>query len=150
MPKNFNYGHWISSKPLTPDHAAGFIYLIVNTKDNKFYIGKKFYRNRKGKRRGDFHRWEMYTSSSEAVNEDIKRLGKKLFKFYIIEEYTTLATLSWAEIWSLVTQKTPELNEMWYNRRIEKVGWAVKEPITEFHIKRLNYLIKKHNKKKEE
>jgi hypothetical protein len=148
LSKNIHYGHWGSTKELNPEHAAGFIYLIVNTKENKFYIGKKFYRNRTGKRRGTPHRWETYASSSDTVQKDIKRLGKKEFKFYIIEEYKTLAALSWAEVWSLVTQKTPELNEIWYNRRIDKVGWQVKEPITDFHIKRLNYLIKKHNKKK--
>jgi hypothetical protein len=146
----YKYGHWLSGKKLNPEVAAGFVYLIYNERRNMFYIGKKFYRNRKGKNKGKAHSWENYTSSSVTLNEDIKAIGKENFKFFIISEYNSLAALSWAETWSLVNQLIPERNDLWYNRHIDKVRWEVKEVIPEYHKTRLDYLVKKYNNKNKE
>jgi len=133
---------------LNPGEAAGFVYLIVNLKENRLYLGRKFYRVRRGKSKGKPHSWEGYTSSSNKLNEDMKKLGKDNFKFYIIEEYKTLGGLTWAETWSLCRARIPEQNELWYNRRIEKVAWASPENITNRHMRRLDYFINKYKKRR--
>lgn len=140
--------HWEYSSAPNPDSAAGFVYLIVNEPENRMYIGRKFYRVRRGRRKGKHHLWGAYTSSSRQLNEDIRRLGKDNFKFYILEEYDTLGGLSWAETWSLCRVRVPEENDLWYNRRIEKVAWASPEQVTERHRRRLDYLVNKYKKRR--
>lgn len=136
-------GHWKTSKKLNPDKAIGFVYLIRNKTDGRIYLGKKFYRVLKGKHRGKPHPWKTYQSSSTELKEDIKRQGAENFEFHLIEEYFTLGGLSWAEVWSLTTEAIPENNDRFYNRRIDKVSWKVTEPVTNYHKRRMKYLINK-------
>lgn len=72
----------------------GFIYLITNTVNNKFYIGKKQMKTikkrppLKGKKNKRLEvvetDWKTYTSSSNDINADIEKYGKDKFKFQII------------------------------------------------------------------
>ena len=102
----------------------------------------------RGKRKGKPHRWDTYMGSSLYVKKEIKELGIKNFEFYILEEYWTLGGLSWAEIWSLVTCRVPENNDVFYNRRIDKCSWKSNETVTTRHERRLTQIINKYKKGK--
>jgi hypothetical protein len=88
-------GHWILKEGVEMNESTfGFIYEITNILENRIYIGKKQCSSRikrkplKGKKRNriDYKEsdWKTYTSSSESINEDLKRLGKENFIFKII------------------------------------------------------------------
>ena len=88
-------GHWITNENIDNDNLPyGFIYRIINTVSGKIYFGKKQIKSvrklkplkgRKNKRHFDIETdWKTYTSSSNDVNEDIKKIGKDKFKFEIL------------------------------------------------------------------
>mgnify|MGYP004448939229 FL=1 len=72
----------------------GFVYIITNKKTGKAYIGCKQYLLGKGKKKS---KWEVYMGSSKALLEDIKKLGKKHFKFEVIAEYKNKRSLRYYE-----------------------------------------------------
>jgi len=92
-------GHWeICCAVLTENYVSeqyGFIYMITNTVNNKFYIGKKQMKTikkrpplkgKKNKRCEEIETdWRTYTSSSNDINEDIKKYGEDKFKFQILQ-----------------------------------------------------------------
>lgn len=92
-------GHWeICCAVPTDSYVSeqyGFIYMITNTVNNKFYIGKKQMKTikkrpplkgKKNKRCEEIETdWKSYTSSSNDINEDIKKHGKDKFKFQILQ-----------------------------------------------------------------
>jgi hypothetical protein len=62
----------------------GFVYLITNTTNNKKYIGKKnFWERRKdpktGRRKTKESTWQKYFGSCEELKEDVKQLGEDKF-----------------------------------------------------------------------
>lgn len=86
-------GHW-KYTGVIPLNTYGFIYCIENIINGKKYIGKKQIvkkikrkplKGKKNKRHflteSD---WKEYTSSSNEVNENIKKYGKENFKFNIL------------------------------------------------------------------
>jgi len=125
-----NNGHW-----LFPDQmgvGSGFVYLIRDTVLKRFYLGKKSYKTRDGRKSP----WEFYVSSSNVMGEMLKVRPKSEFEFICLEQYRTKGTVSYAETWSLCLVEAPTTS-VFYNTRIEKVSWAVKEPISERHKDRL-------------
>ena len=82
--------HWIdlrTGKPFTPDlEQFGFVYIITNLKTEKKYIGCKQYLIGKSKRQS---RWQSYMGSSKYLKEDIKKIGKKNFKFEVLMNLKT-------------------------------------------------------------
>jgi hypothetical protein len=88
--------HWLyKGEPLleSPENYFGFVYLITNLKLEKKYIGRKYFGTTRrvkvaGKKRRKVIRkdsnWKEYTGSSKTLNSDIKKLGKKNFKFEIL------------------------------------------------------------------
>ena len=72
----------------------GFVYIITNKKTGKAYAGCKQYLLGKGKKKS---KWEVYMGSSKALLEDIKKLGKKHFKFEVIAEYKNKRSLRYYE-----------------------------------------------------
>ena len=89
-------GHWTTNENFDPDNLPfGFLYRITNTTNGYVYFGKKQCKSvkklkplkgRKNKRHFDVETdWKEYTSSSNDVNEDIKKYGKDKFKFEIIK-----------------------------------------------------------------
>jgi len=133
-------GHWYFPEPLGGKEYVGFVYAIVNTKDDKFYIGKKTYRSKGKLTKGKESNWRWYISSSKSLSEEIKELEKADFLFVVLEQYKTLGGLSWAETWSLCHVETPTNNRS-YNRLINKVSWRSKETITNRHKERLKGII---------
>ena len=72
----------------------GFVYVITNKKNGKAYIGCKQYFLGKSKLNS---KWETYMGSSKALLQDIKKIGKKHFKFEVIAEYKNKRSLRYYE-----------------------------------------------------
>ena len=90
--------HWTyKRKVFKPDlNRFGFVYKIINKKTKKAYIGhKQYFLTVKKKQKPS--NWEMYTGSSVHLNDDIKKHGKKNFKFQIIGEYENKRSLKYYE-----------------------------------------------------
>ena len=132
MPEN--NGIW--RFPEDMEKGVGFIYLIRDNVLNRFYLGKKLYHGWGKLNKGKTSNWRTYTSSSPVMNELIEERPWEEFDFICIEQYATKATLSYAETWTLCWVEAPTTVD-WYNKRIEKVTWPVKEGISDRHKSRL-------------
>ena len=89
------HGHWQFPDNVKdiPDKATGFVYLITNKKDKKYYIGCKLLEKKikraplKGKKKKRIElkssNWKEYTGSSNVLNDDINKIGKGQFDFQI-------------------------------------------------------------------
>ena len=132
--KRFDNGHWKFNKQM--GDAVGFIYIIRDRVLQRFYLGKKLYRSMRGKNVGKESDWRKYKSSSKFLKELYSYRPLSEFEFIVLEEYQTKGTLSYAETWTLCFVEAPT-NVDWYNTRIEKVSWSVKEPISDQHKERL-------------
>ena len=85
------HGHWQFPDNIEdiPDKATGFVYLITNKKDKKYYIGCKLLEKKikraplKGKKKKRIEvissNWKDYTGSSNVLNEDINKNIKYKF-----------------------------------------------------------------------
>ena len=131
-----NNGHW--QFPEQMGNGVGFLYVIRDNYLKRFYLGKKFYKNRNRATYANVEsNWRTYTSSSKVLKELFKhRPIYEEFDFIALEEYETKGTLAYAETWSLCYVEAPT-NNQWYNTMIGKVFWKIKEPITERHKERL-------------
>jgi hypothetical protein len=125
-----NNGHW--EFPEQMGEGAGFVYIIRDNVLQRFYIGKKSYRKRDGSRAD----WMYYISSSNLMGQILKVRPKDEFDFICIEQYKMKGALSYAETWSLCLVEAPT-TEVFYNTRVEKVSWPVREKITDRHKERL-------------
>lgn len=133
-------GHWDFPEPLGENGEFGFIYLIHDTLEEKFYLGKKQFRGTGKLNKGEESNWKYYTSSSKELVASIKRNGKDFFEFYVIEQYYKRGTLGYAETWSLCLVEALANREKWHNGLINKVSWNVTEKITTRHKERLKML----------
>ena len=88
--------HWEYNED--PDLGKfGFVYRITNLKNKKAYIGcKQYYFFKKGRKKTESN-WKSYMGSSKPLTEDIKKIGKKHFKFEIIAEFGTKRSLKYYE-----------------------------------------------------
>ena len=93
--------HWTFKDDKTrvpqPDEYFGFVYVITNKVTTKQYIGCKQYWQMRKRKKHKPSNWRVYTSSSKDLNEDIDKLGKRRFKFEIIQEYKTKRGLHYYE-----------------------------------------------------
>jgi hypothetical protein len=142
IPKSVHNGHWIFPEKLGGPEYVGFVYAIFDSYLKRGYIGKKSFRGAGVSNRGQESNWRRYTSSSKILTEMFKERPMEEFEFIVLEQYRTKGTLGYAETWSLCFAEVPT-SLSWYNTRIEKVSWAVKEPVTERHKSRLKQLIER-------
>ena len=80
------YGHWDTTVVgrFNPDAYLGFVYQIINLDSNKKYIGcKHLWKYSKGKRIRASE-WRYYCGSSKYLLPDIKKMGKRKFKFQVL------------------------------------------------------------------
>lgn len=102
-------GHWCLKDGLEWDeNAFGFVYLITNKKDKKYYIGCKMLQKvikrkpLKGKKNKRIEivesDWRTYTGSSNELNKDIELFGKENFKFEIIDFAYSKSELKFEEL----------------------------------------------------
>jgi hypothetical protein len=96
-----NEMHWTfrddKTRVADPDHYFGFVYLITNKKNQRKYVGCKQYWQMRHRKRYKPSNWKVYTSSSKELCADIEKIGKRNFKFEIIQEYTTKRGLHYYE-----------------------------------------------------
>jgi hypothetical protein len=133
-------GHWTCDEQWE-ELPFGFVYLITNTVSGMKYIGKKQIEKKtkrpplKGKKRkritiGESD-WKTYTGSSDKLNADIKKLGKKKFKFEITYSCGTKSELAYMET-LYQFQAEALLREDYYNGimncRIGRVKFTKKPP----------------------
>ena len=135
-------GHWQLSNNITlSGDFFGFIYEITNLVDGRRYIGKKQCHSRlkrkplKGKKRNRIDYvdsdWREYTSSSNELNEDIKKHGKDRFRFEIIKLCNSKWALAYYEIKEQIDRDVLLRNDFYngiINVRIGKI------PKGELHI----------------
>jgi hypothetical protein len=110
-----------------PEGVVGFVYLITNTTNGRMYIGKKlakFSKSRKplkgrvNKRRYKVESdWKDYFGSSDALNEDVSKIGKDKFKREILFYCKSKAELSYIEAREQFSRKVLETDQ-YYNGHI--------------------------------
>ena len=130
----FANGHWDFPEQL--GNGVGFVYAIFDKVQHKGYIGRKNFKISSGFRKGASANWREYCSSSPTLEAHMARRSKADFEFIALEQYSSLASLGYAETFSQVMAGvacTPN----WLNTRIEEVSWPVTEPVTKRHIERL-------------
>jgi hypothetical protein len=127
--------HWTfrddKTKIPQPDEYFGFVYVITNKLTTKQYIGCKQYWQMRKKKKHKPSSWRVYTSSSKYLNEDIDKIGKRRFKFEIIQEYKTKRGLLYYEqyyqmkyhVLTAVIEGTDE--PAYYNKNIGGVRFYV-------------------------
>jgi len=128
-------GHWLFPEEMGIN-KVGFIYVIRDLVLHRYYLGKKMYRKGGLTRGGEETNWKSYRSSSTTMAQILARRPPEEFQYVVIEEYATKSGLSFAETWSLCMVEAPT-TPMWYNTRIEKIAWNVREGITFRHKERL-------------
>ena len=131
-------GHWHFPETMGKD-KIGFVYVIRDTILQRGYIGKKMYREQGQINKGKETDWREYMSSSRTMEALFKHRPKEEFQFICLEEYESKSGLSFAETWTLCIVEAPT-TPIWYNTRIEKVAWNVRENITFRHKDRLNMI----------
>ena len=110
-----------------PEDVVGFVYQITNKTNGRMYIGKKLARfkrsrpplkGRKNKRRYQVDSdWRDYYGSSDALNEDIQKIGKDKFTREILFYCKSKAELSYVEAREQFARKVLESND-YYNGHI--------------------------------
>ena len=127
-----DYGHWTNTAGEIPEECIGFIYKIINTANNRKYIGKKLLKfkvtkkplkGRVNKRRSTKESdWKTYTGSCNQLNEDIQKIGKDKFTFEILSWCKNKSDLSYEEIKQIILANALYDND-YYN---EYVGGRVR------------------------
>lgn len=101
----------------------GFVYLIINRTNNKKYIGKKnFWERRKdpktGRRRKKESNWQNYYGSCDALIDDVKILGKENFERIILYLCPHKKSMSYYETYEQFKQNVI-MSEDYYNTNVE-------------------------------
>jgi hypothetical protein len=130
--------HWLqfeTDEPFVPNlKKFGFVYLIINTQNGKGYVGCKQYLIGKAKTNS---KWETYMGSSKYLKEDIKKIGKKHFRFEVIAEYINKRSLRYYEAhyqmkWDVLTATIEGTDEpAFYN---SYVGGKFYRPVESYTI----------------
>lgn len=134
----------MTSVPLETSGLHGFVYVIYNHIDKKYYIGKKTFRHggkksyrRNGKRvpnykHGTENDWKTYTGSSEELNAAIKEHGKENFSFVMLRLFKTRGGLSYMESniqhkLDVLTAVNNKDERLFYNGNIAATKYLPKE-----------------------
>ena len=118
-------------KPFTSDDIGdyyGFVYRIINTINKKEYIGRKYFVQKRkpkgGKRKVTSESdWKRYYGSSDELKQDIKDLGRDIFRREIISLHTTLGKVNYEEtkqlfINNVLTEALDDGRPKYYNSNI--------------------------------
>lgn len=115
---------WIyNGKPLTeiPEGMYGFVYLITNNANSRYYIGRKFFYtsktrqvNKKKKKYKVESDWQDYYGSNKTLMDDVERLGRGSFHREILHLCKTKGTANYYEA-SEILKRDAILKESYYN-----------------------------------
>jgi hypothetical protein len=142
------YGHWILNENVEiNEETFGFIYEIANNVTGKKYIGKKQCFSRikrkplKGKKRNRIDSkesdWKSYTSSSNDLNEEIKKYGKDKFTFKILRTCDSKWALAYFEIKEQI-EKDVLFRDDYHNGIINcRIGKAPKQELEKYKSKQI-------------
>jgi len=110
-----------------PEGVVGFVYQITNTTNGRMYIGKKLAEFKKAKPplKGRINKrrytvesdWKDYFGSSDALTEDVVKLGKDKFTREILFYCKSRAELSYIEAREQFARKVLETDD-YYNGHI--------------------------------
>jgi len=110
-----------------PEGVVGFVYQITNTTNGRMYIGKKLSEFKKAKPplKGRINKrrytvesdWKDYFGSSDALTEDVVKLGKDKFTREILFYCKSRAELSYIEAREQFARKVLETDD-YYNGHI--------------------------------
>ena len=110
-----------------PEDVVGFVYMITNTTNGRMYVGKKLARFKRSRRplKGRVNKrrytvssdWQDYYGSSDALAEDVLKLGKDKFEREILFYCRSKAELSYVEAREQFARKVLESND-YYNGHI--------------------------------
>jgi hypothetical protein len=106
-----------------PPKMEGFVYLIENKLNNKKYIGKKtFWERRKdpktGRRKTKESSWKNYYGSCDTLINDVKEFGKENFYREILYLCPHKKSMSYYETYEQFTRNVI-MREDYYNTNIE-------------------------------
>ena len=115
--------------------CVGFVYLIINNKSSKSYIGKKLshfsktsiktvtlksgVKKKKKVKTQVESDWRTYWSSSTELQNDVKELGEENFAREILFYCQSKGTLSYIELREQILNKVLEDSTLWYNGIIQ-------------------------------
>ena len=129
MAVNINMQWIYQGKPVKelPHWVAGFVYEITNKQNGKKYIGKKLARFKRSRRplKGRINKrrytvpsdWQDYWGSSNALLEDIEKIGKNKFHREILFYCKNRAECNYVEAREQFARKVLE-NDRYYNGHI--------------------------------
>jgi len=137
-------GHWKTNEPLILKGLHGFVYLIHNVENDRYYVGKKNFLHggkknytRKGVKTPNYRygtetNWKNYTGSSADLNADIFKYGKEKFSFTIVRIYETRGGLSYGEAniqhkLDVLTMRDSNYKPKFYNGNIAGIKYIPKE-----------------------
>lgn len=108
---------------VVPDEMEGFVYLIENLINNKKYIGKKnFWERRKdrktGRRKKKESNWKSYNSSCDELIADVKELGVDNFRKTILYLCPHKKSMSYFETLEQF-KRNVIMREDYYNTNVE-------------------------------
>ena len=101
----------------------GFVYRITNIQTGKQYIGRKYFTSsrkpRGGKRKVTTESdWKCYYGSSKELKEDVKELGRSVFRREIISLHRTKGWVNYEETRQLFLNNVLSEDENYYNSNI--------------------------------
>lgn len=124
---------WLyNGKPLkeAPEGVFGFVYIILNKSNGKAYIGRKYFtkaarkqvngRKRKIRKEND---WKSYYGSSEDLQADIKKFGKKNFSREILHLCKTRGMTNYMELREIIDRRvleSPDFYNSWVSAKIHR------------------------------
>lgn len=121
-----------NGRDLTEDDAEkyyGFVYCIHNLKENKRYIGKKFftkagYRQVKGKRKKTRKPsdWPTYWGSNDKLIADVKRLGEENFLREVLHLCVNRSDCAYLELKEQMIAKVLERDDYYNDWLMVKVS----------------------------
>lgn len=134
-------------KPTT----RGFVYLIINTTNNKLYVGKKkTITETRVKVAGRVNRkrvvkpsnWKSYWGSCKELKEDIKKIGVDNFEKYILASYDELHSVNYgeAELQFFLKVLDEDGDYDFYNKNIKIT--SMRPPANRDYIKRVKEILK--------
>ncbi len=101
----------------------GFVYRITNIQTGRQYIGRKYFTSsrkpRGGKRKVTTESdWKCYYGSSKELKEDVKELGRSVFRREIISLHRTKGWVNYEETRQLFLNNVLSEDENYYNSNI--------------------------------
>ena len=101
----------------------GYVYRITNLQDGRKYIGRKYFTQRRkprgGKRKVTSESdWKRYYGSSKQLTDDVKKLGRSIFRREILSLHRTKGWVNYEETRQLFLNNVLSEDENFYNSNI--------------------------------